>query len=65
MKTTIKKDIEVILTLTQIEAFWLKSITQNSLYEGARETEEDEIMRKTFFNALPTFQELKTNGRNY
>ena len=51
-----QKDIKVTLILTQEEAFWLKSITQNELH--AKESVEDRKMRDRFFHALPTFQEL-------
>lgn len=50
MKTQINKTVEVVLTLSQEEAQWLKTIVQNKFSED--ETPTDSQMRKTFFEAL-------------
>jgi len=58
MKTTIKKKIEITLTLNKDEALWIKHIVQNQLQPGD-ESETDSKMRETLWNALPPMKELE------
>lgn len=57
MNVQVKKTVEITLTLSAVEAEWLKMLMQNPLTED--ESPENARRRGKFFNALPPFEELR------
>lgn len=57
MKSKVKTEVQVTLTLNSREAHWLKCLVQSHVGTGAEDPEESKI-RKDLWDALPSFEEL-------
>ena len=55
-KTKIIISATIVLELSPTEAYYIKSMVQNSLYEN--ETVDESHIRKTIFELIPSFEEL-------
>lgn len=60
MESVYSKTIEIVLTMNETEATWLKNIMQNPLHGQSVESEDQDnkAMRKMFWNTLKYILEL-------
>ena len=56
MEVQIKKEVEVILVLSNREAILLKTYVQNGYEDEEKEIKD---LRRDLFNTLPSFDELR------